>query len=51
MTDFNSNDLDRDTVIDTRPVWNTPTVTVAEVNTLTQTAGFSNFDAPTSFGS
>jgi hypothetical protein len=51
MTDFNSNDLDRDTVIDTRPVWNTPTVIVAEMNTLTQTAGFSNFDAPTSFGS
>ena len=51
MPDFKSKDLDREPSVDTRPVWKTPTVTIAEINTLTRTAGFTNFDAPTSFGS
>lgn len=51
MSDFNVKDLDRESAVDTRPVWNTPTVVVADINTLTQTAGFNTFDAPTSFGS
>lgn len=51
MPDFNTKDLDREDAVDIRPVWNTPTVMVADINTLTQTAGFFTLDAPTSFGS
>jgi hypothetical protein len=51
MPDFNTKDLDRECAVDARPVWNTPKVMVADINTLTQTAGFGTQDAPASFGS
>jgi len=51
MQNFETKNLESDGTADSRPVWQTPEMTVAEVNTLTRTAGFTTFDAPTSFGS
>jgi len=51
MSDTEKNARDHDVVIDTRPLWTTPTVIVADVDASTRTAGFDTFDAPTSFGS
>jgi len=51
MSNIENTGLESTAPADAKPVWQTPQMTVAEVNSLTRTIGFTTLDAPTSFGS